>query len=80
MQLQLKIFNSSSELCWIPPTHAVAVCAAALGRLQEAAKQGRAWLERAEAPVSGVAELRVLEALSSEAGAIIHLKPLKGQS
>jgi hypothetical protein len=44
-------------------------CAAALERLREAAKQARGWLQRAEAPAAGVAELRVLEALAAEAGA-----------
>ena len=44
-------------------------CTAALERLREAARQARGWLERAEAPTAGVAELRVLEALAAEAGA-----------
>ena len=55
-----------------------APCAAALERLREAAKQARGWLERAEAPATGVAELRVLEALAAEAGAnpsVVQLLP-----
>ena len=56
--------------------HETSCCtvAAALGRLREAAKQARAWLERAEAPSSGPAELRVLEALTAEAG--VYTSPL----